>query len=149
MNASKHTRMLVWDIVGSFLKKNFLKEGHVVVSIGKSSLNDYSIDLENASIDLNNFSGEYGLMIGDRKEWGKGIAKEASERIIDYCFNSLNLKKLNLGVKKNNLNEVAKNLYSCLREIKKKGYKSIIVEKIPNKGLGKTINDRLKRASKF
>ena len=46
--------------VGSFLKKNFLKEGHVVVSIGKSSLNDYSIDLENASIDLNNF---YDLII--------------------------------------------------------------------------------------
>jgi L-threonylcarbamoyladenylate synthase len=49
---------------------------------------------------------------------------------------------------KGNLNEVAKNLYSCLRKIKNKGYKSIAVEKIPNKGLGKTINDRLSRASK-
>ena len=51
--------------------------------------------------------------------------------------------------KKNNLNEVAKNLYSCLRKVKNKGYKSIAVEKISNKGLGKTINDRLKRASKY
>ena len=51
--------------------------------------------------------------------------------------------------KKNNLNEAAKNLYSCLRKIKNKGYKSISVERIPNKGLGKTINDRLNRASKF
>ena len=51
--------------------------------------------------------------------------------------------------KKNNLNEIAKNLYSCLRKIKNKGYKSIAVEKITNKGLGKTINDRLKRASIF
>ena len=51
--------------------------------------------------------------------------------------------------KKNNLNEAAKNLYSCLRKIKNKGYKSIAVEKIPNKGLGKAINDRLYRASKF
>ncbi len=50
---------------------------------------------------------------------------------------------------KDNLNEAAKNLYSCLRKIKNKGYKSIAVEKIPNKGLGKTINDRLYRASKF
>jgi L-threonylcarbamoyladenylate synthase len=47
------------------------------------------------------------------------------------------------------LNEAAKNLYSCLRKIKNMGYKSIAVEKIPNKGLGKTINDRLYRASKF
>ncbi len=51
--------------------------------------------------------------------------------------------------KKNNLNEAAQNLYSLLREIKKKGYKSIAVEKIPNSGIGQSINDRLKRASKF
>ena len=50
---------------------------------------------------------------------------------------------------KNNLDEAAKNLYSCLRKIKNKGYKSIAVEKIPNKGLGKTINDRLWRASRY
>ena len=33
--------------------------------------------------------------------------------------------------------------------LKKNKYKSIAVGKIPNKGLGKTINDRLLRASKF
>ena len=49
----------------------------------------------------------------------------------------------------NNLDEAAKNLYSCLRNIKNEGYKSIAVEKIPNKGLGKAINDRLRRASKY
>jgi len=46
-----------------------------------------------------------------------------------------------------NLKEVAKNLYKTLRKIKKRKYKSISVETIPNKGLGLTINDRLKRAS--
>jgi L-threonylcarbamoyladenylate synthase len=50
---------------------------------------------------------------------------------------------------KNNLNEAARNLYSCLRKIKNKGYKSIAVEKISSKGLGKAVNDRLYRASKF
>ena len=50
---------------------------------------------------------------------------------------------------KSNLTEVAKNLYSCLRKIKNQGYKSIAVEKIPNKGMGKAINDRLFRASRF
>ena len=51
--------------------------------------------------------------------------------------------------KKGNLKEAAKNLYATLRRIKKSKYKSIAVTKIPNKGLGKTINDRLTRASKF
>ena len=50
---------------------------------------------------------------------------------------------------KGNLREAAKNLYSCLRKIKKKGYKSIAVEKIPNKRVGRAINDRLNRASKY
>ena len=51
--------------------------------------------------------------------------------------------------KKNDLKQAAKNLYSLLRNIKKKGYKMIAVEKIPNIGIGKTINDRLNRASKY
>ncbi len=51
--------------------------------------------------------------------------------------------------KNNNLKEAAKNLYKTLRLIKKKRFKSIAVEKIPNKGFGEVINDRLKRASYF
>ena len=51
--------------------------------------------------------------------------------------------------RKGNLKEAAKNLYSTLRKIKKDKYVSIAVGKIPNKSLGKAINDRLKRASKF
>jgi L-threonylcarbamoyladenylate synthase len=51
--------------------------------------------------------------------------------------------------KKNNLKESAKNLYSLLRRIKKDGYKMIAVTKIKNESIGKTINDRLSRASKF
>ena len=51
--------------------------------------------------------------------------------------------------KNNNLKEAAKNLYKTLRLIKKKKYKSIAVEKIPQKGFGDVINDRLKRASYF
>jgi len=50
---------------------------------------------------------------------------------------------------KGNLREAAKNLYSCLRKIKNKKYKSIAVEKIANKSIGRVINDRLKRASKY
>ena len=51
--------------------------------------------------------------------------------------------------KNNNLKEAAKNLYKTLRTIKKRKFKSIAVEKIPNKGFGEVINDRLKRASYF
>merc|ERR1711991_1161870 len=36
--------------------------------------------------------------------------------------------------------------YYYLSKVKNDGFKKIAVETIPNKGLGKTINDRLKRA---
>ena len=49
--------------------------------------------------------------------------------------------------KNGNLYEAANSLYKTLRKIKNKGYKSIIVNKIPNIGIGTAINDRLKRAS--
>jgi L-threonylcarbamoyladenylate synthase len=61
----------------------------------------------------------------------------------------INFKNYYYLSKKNDLNQSAKNLYTLLRKIKKDGYKLIAVEKIQNKGIGKTINDRLNRASKY
>ena len=51
--------------------------------------------------------------------------------------------------KNENLVQAARNLYTVIRKIKNAGYKKIAVEKIPNIGLGQTINDRLIRASKY
>ena len=65
--------------------------------------------------------------------------KKSKSNKINYYFLS----------KKGNLKEAARNLYTILRKIKKDNYISIAVGKIPNIGIGKTINDRLIRASKF
>lgn len=46
--------------------------------------------------------GEYGIMMGDRSEWGKGYAYEASTTIIDYCFGEQKLRKITLGVVEEN-----------------------------------------------
>jgi len=53
-------------------------------------------------IDTDNNSGEYGILIGEKKEWGKGYAKEASNRIIDFCFQKLELSAITLGVIESN-----------------------------------------------
>ena len=54
---------------------------------------------------------------------------------------------LRTNAKKPNINEAF--VLINKRKIKKDGYKMIAVEKIPNVGIGKTINDRLERASKY
>lgn len=51
-------------------------------------------------------SGEYGIMIGDKASWGKGFAKEASYKILTYCFEELSLSKITLGVIKDNSSAV-------------------------------------------
>ena len=57
-------------------------------------------------------------------------------------------KKNYFNLSKNgNLKEAANNLYRIMRKIKKRNFKSIAVTKIPNKGVGRAINDRLKKAS--
>ncbi|MDA9678344.1 L-threonylcarbamoyladenylate synthase [Candidatus Pelagibacter sp.] len=73
---------------------------------------------------------------------------------IDEAFVLLKKRKITFKnyyylSKTNNLKQSAKNLYSLLRKIKNDGYKMIAIEKIQNKGIGKTINDRLTRASKY
>ena len=67
------------------------------------------------------------------------LIKKRKINLRDYFFLSKN----------KNLTIAAKNLYPLMRKIKNKGYKKIAVEKIPNIGMGQTINDRLKRASRY
>ena len=77
------------------------------------------------------------------------INPKNNEAFIVIKKRKIKLKNYFYLTTRNNLNEAAKNLYSCLRKIKNKGYKSIAVEKISNKGLGRAINDRLQRASRY
>ena len=49
--------------------------------------------------------------------------------------------------KNGNLKEAANNLYKTMRKIKKGKFKSIAITKIPNIGIGRAINDRLRKAS--
>ena len=70
-------------------------------------------------------SGEYGILIGDRNTWGEGYGYEASKKIINYCFSSLKLSQITLGVKKKNY--AAIHLYEKLgfNILKRKGNQDI------------------------
>ena len=79
------------------------------------------------------------------------MQKNLKKEKLIFFLKKKNIKNKNFFYlsKNGSLNEAAKNLYNTLRIIRKKKFKSIAVEKIPNKGFGKVINDRLVRASKF
>jgi RimJ/RimL family protein N-acetyltransferase len=86
-------------------------------------------------LNLENNSGEYGIMMGDKTEWGKGYAKEATLRILDFCFENISLSQVTLGVVENNTN--ALQLYKKLgfeeeniKERKSSTYDGVVCETI-------------------
>lgn len=56
--------------------------------------------------DIQDKQAEYHIFIGDKRYWGKGIAKIASEQIIRYGFQSLGLSRIILSVNKKNLTAI-------------------------------------------
>ncbi|MDB9782623.1 GNAT family N-acetyltransferase [Winogradskyella sp.] len=73
-------------------------------------LKDSNKHIGNIKIDPINYernSGEYGILMGDKTNWGKGFANEASNRIIKYCFEELKLTEITLGVIENNIKAVS------------------------------------------
>jgi L-threonylcarbamoyladenylate synthase len=50
--------------------------------------------------------------------------------------------------KSGNYNEAARNLYAALHRLDQNNLDVIIAERLPDEGLGKTINDKLERATK-
>ena len=51
---------------------------------------------------IDNEGGEYHIFIGDKNYWGKGVASAASRLILDYAKEVLQLKYIDLHVKKDN-----------------------------------------------
>ena len=68
---------------------------------------------------------EYGIMMGDKLQWRKGFATEASRMAIRYCFEVLNLRKINLGVVEANRSAVT--LYNKLGFIEEGMYKDHVM----------------------
>lgn len=61
---------------------------------------------------IGNNNAEYQIFIGNKDYWGKGIAKKASQLIIDYGFSKLGLDKIELQVRP--VNQSAMKLYHRL-----------------------------------
>lgn len=67
--------------------------------------------------DITEESAKYHIFIGEKKYWGKGVAKEASKLILEYAFKTIKLKNVYLKVRYDNTRAII--LY------KKIGFKKI------------------------
>ena len=87
------------------IEKNKIYAWAIVIKESNKHIGNIKID----PINLKHGFAEYGILLGEKSEWNKGYAKEASLSIIQYCFEELNLRKINLGVVEKNTSAV--NLY--------------------------------------
>ena len=109
------------DTLRNFIEKQIRGE----IAIWAIIIKESGLHIGNIKIDPINWKhgfGEYGILMGDKEQWGKGYAKEASQAVIDYFFEEKKLRKINLGVVKDNISAVK--LYEKM-EFKTEGlYKS-------------------------
>ena len=61
------------------------------------------------NIDFQNFKAEAGKMLGDRSQWGKGLAKEAFLLWLKFGFKQLNLRYIYVQTKVANINNIKVN----------------------------------------
>jgi RimJ/RimL family protein N-acetyltransferase len=76
------------------------------LAICLSDLDKHIGNISLTSINWINRSAEYSIFIGEKEEWGKGYASDASRLILDYGFKELNLHRIHLTVKINNLRAI-------------------------------------------
>jgi L-threonylcarbamoyladenylate synthase len=79
------------------------------------------------------------------------VQKYVSKKIAVVCFDDLYDLESNEWLKSysfhGDLQNASANLYGLLHDLDSQNYDLIIIEKFPDLGLGKTLNDRLERAS--
>ena len=94
------------QLLADFLKEQEQKD----ILFWAIHIKDSDKHIGNIKIDPINYernSGEYGILIGDKANWGKGYANEASNRIIKHCFEQLQLTEITLGVIESNTKAVS------------------------------------------
>lgn len=95
------TKKSMKDLEAYYEKVSKEKNGIYFVIIDMKT-NTHIGNVKLFNIDERNRICEFGILIGDKNYWGKGSATEATELALEYAFAKLNLRKVSLGVLKDN-----------------------------------------------
>jgi L-threonylcarbamoyladenylate synthase len=139
----------------------FLDNKPTIYRLGGLPVEDIEKLIGPVQIQLNSSSnpkapGQLRSHYSPRKKVVWGVLPELLKKYQSQKVGVLAFKKSIVGIDPSNqvvlselgnLEEAAKNLFAALRELDKKNIDLILAEVVPEIGLGKAINDRLRRAS--
>lgn len=91
--------------------KNYVKEvkadaRNIFLAIVIKEGNKHIGNVKIGPVHYFNKCADVGIIIGDKSYWGKGLATETLNLVIDYMFNKLHLHKLTAGIYTNNTGSI-------------------------------------------
>lgn len=101
LTGSKPDKFITKDMEVAWIKKVLARSDEKRYAICLSHNDQYIGNVQLTSI--KNRQAEFHIFIGLPEFWGKGIGKLATAKMINIGFSELQLKKIYLFVKKNNL----------------------------------------------
>lgn len=70
----------------------------IVLAIADKETKQHIGNVKLGQIDWVHRRATFGILIGDKQFWGKGIGTEATQLMVEYAFGRLNLRRIVLGV---------------------------------------------------
>jgi len=89
-----------------YIQKIKNNENFIFLAIIRKDNEKHIGNIKIGPIDEQHKIGEIGLMIGDKKSWGKGFATDAIKTLTEYAFEDLKLHKVFAGVYQNNMGSI-------------------------------------------
>ena len=86
-----------FDEVEKYVLKLFESKNDCFFAVYLKENDEFIGTIKLGHIDWRAGIGDLGIMIGEKKYWGKGIGKDAMACIIKYGFETLSLRKITAG----------------------------------------------------
>jgi len=85
-----------------FIRKTSGSRENIIFAIVAKETGKHIGNIKLGNINWIHRHGELGILIGDKKSWGKGHGTDACKLLVQYAFEKLNLRKVWLAVFSNN-----------------------------------------------
>jgi len=86
------------DSIADFIEDTDASENNLLFGMFVGEDRAHIGNIKLGSVDRNNRQADVGLLLGEKKSWGKGFGTEAVKLVSQYAFDALDLHKLAAGV---------------------------------------------------
>jgi ribosomal-protein-alanine N-acetyltransferase len=86
------------DDLEKFFREVTGSRNQVMLAVADKKTHQHIGNVKLGPIDWVHRRTHFGILIGEKKFWGKGVGAEATRLIVEYAFRRLNLNRVDLGV---------------------------------------------------